>query len=199
MPMDVSSMLIGNAVLWYSNSLASALPADNLAVGANWPTGWIRAGLTGAPLKMGYEYDVADADVEESLAPVDRAKTKENTMLETTLREIDPRLLPLIWDGVTVVTPQSSGVAAKSQFNIGGRARLLKRMWGFEGIWVDAAQVERPHRCIVYKATASTGAALEFSKGAWAGVPFKIGALADMNRPYGDRLFTWYRVESDPG
>lgn len=157
-------------------------------------SGWKRVGFTGAPLTLAYEYEVVDADIQESLAPVDRAKTSEGLMAETTIAELNPVVQHLQWGGIIEVTPAGPGQPGKTRLKIGGDNKLKKRRFGIEGRYVDEEGREFPVRFVMHRATAAQGSSLEFSKSAYVGAPVQFRALADMNRPYGERLFYFDKI-----
>lgn len=191
---EVSDLVISPAVIWLSNTLTEALPADTVAAGAVWGGGWYRLGLTTAPCTFAYEYDTVDADVQESLTPVDRAKTAERLNIETTLGQINANIHTLSWGGTVTNTAAGAGQPGKEVLRIGGNARLTRRKVGIEGEYVDEDGATFPIRLLVYIATFALGGTLEFGKAAYMGTTCRISALADMARVKGERLFEYTRI-----
>jgi len=197
--LQVAAIMLSNALL-YNAPLNTALPADTVPWGGSWGGAWARVGFTSAPLKMGYTYTSAEASIEESLAMVNRGKKDEGASFETVMAELNLNLLPLAWGGVTVETPQSTGVAAVETWTIGGSNVLTKSIWGFEGQWVKDDGSIFPVRFFIWRGTPTAGGELNWTKEKYVeGIPLKIGALADMNRTFGQRLMQARRVTSVAG
>lgn len=195
----VANLILSPATV-YCAPLNTALPANTVAYGASWGGSWARVGFTSAPLKMGYSYTAAEAMIEESLAPVNRGKKEEGASLETVLAEMNLNLAPYAWEGTTVETPQSTGVAAAETWDVGGDNRLAKRIWGFEGQWTKDDGTSFPVRFFIWRGTAVSGGELTWTKEKYVeGIPLKIGALADMTRSSGQRLVRAIRVTSVAG
>jgi len=193
MPLEISNIILTNAVAYYA-PYGTPLPPDTLAVNGTWPIAWNRLGFTGAPLNFGYEYTTLEADVQESLAPVNIFKTKETLSLETSLMEFDLGIVTATWEGSANTTAAAAGVPSVQVFNIGGRNALTKRTWAFEGGWVNTAGVELPIRVIIWRAAPSGGSGIEFSKEKFIGFPVKLMALADLSKPMGERFFQIRKV-----
>jgi hypothetical protein len=191
---EVSDLMLSNATIWLSDTLSEALPADTLAAGASWGGTWYRLGLTGAPLTAAYEYDVVEADVQESLTPVDRAKSAERLICETTLSQIDPDVQVISWGGTVTSTAAGAGQPGKKVLNLGGNNRLKRRKLGIEGDYVDEDGATFPQRIFVYIVTFAMGGTLEFNKAGYMGTTIRIAALADMSRTKGDRLLNWTKI-----
>jgi len=51
--MPVADILLTPASIWYA-PVGEALPADNVAYGADWAGNWENLGYTTAPLSMAY-------------------------------------------------------------------------------------------------------------------------------------------------
>lgn len=193
----VAELMIGNAIL-YQAPVGTAPPADSVAAGGAWPAGWVRVGLTSAPLTVAYEYDTAAPDVQETLADIDRAKTSEGATLETRMAQINLTLLPMAWGGTTTVTAPGVGQVGKEEYTVGGDKRLPKAAWGFEGEWIDENDTVRPVRCFIWRGTPTEGGELEFSKADYnEGVALKIGALGDLSKAKGLQLFKWQRITAN--
>ena len=197
--MQGAALILSPATLYYA-PLNTALPAKTLAYGSPWGGSWARVGLTGTPLRFAYTYDVVAAKVQEALADVNRAKTNEAAVLETTLAEINLSLFPLGLEGTFSLTPQSTGVPESENWSVGGSNKLTKRMWGFEGQWNADDGSTFPVRFFVYRATAQAGGELMFDRENFvAGTVLQLGALADMSRAVNDQLVSGYRVTTIAG
>lgn len=181
MPNNVDTIVVSPARVLYS-PVGTSLPADTLAPGGTWPTGWIELGYTAEPLKSSYTFDTIDHFVEQHLAKVGSNKSKEALMLETVMAEFTATNLNLAWDGS--VTPGTNS----DEFDIGDYRFLTKRQWGFEGDHVDGDGNYIAIRAFVWVATAVTGGELVLSKSATTGIPLKVDAFADTTRTVGNRL-----------
>jgi hypothetical protein len=190
----VAELMIGNAIL-YTSPLATAKPADTVIAGGSWPVGWIRVGLTSAPLTVGYEFDTAAPDIQESLADVARAKVSEGATFETMMAQLNLSLLPLAWGGTNTVTAAGALQPPKEEYEVGGDRKLPPSQWGFEGEWVDTDGSVYPVRCFIWSGSATEGGELEFSKSDYTeGIPLKIGALGDLSKAKGKQLFMMQRI-----
>lgn len=197
--LQVANIILSNALL-YAAPLNTALPADTVPFGGSWGGTWARVGFTSAPLKMGYAYTSAEASIEESLAMVNRGKKDEGASFETVMAELNLKLLPYAWGGITSEIAQSTGVAAVEVWDIGGSNVLQKLIWGFEGQWVKDDGSTYPVRFFIWRGTATAGGELNWTKEKYVeGIPLKIGALADMNRAVGQRLMQARRITTAAG
>jgi hypothetical protein len=157
-------------------------------------SGWKRFGFTAEPLTTGYNFEVARADIQEALGTVKVRKTSHEMMLETTIAEINPVMQFLQWGGKLTIVPAATGQPGKTVLDVGGSNILKNRRFGFEARDVDDDGNDLPLRVILWRATATEGSELEFSKSDFTGAPVKFEALEDMSRPYDERFFRWYRI-----
>ena len=188
MPNVVTDIMVSPALVYYAPS-STAVPADTVAAGTAWGGAWVSMGYTKTPLSMKYEFDEVDVNIEQSLAPVDRQKTSEGLTLETTLAELYLDGIALGSGGTVTQTPAGVGQPGKEELPLGGVATLTKRMFGFEGKYIDEDGATFPVRVFVWRATAALNDALEFGKEDSTGVSLIIKALADMTKTDGQRLF----------
>lgn len=195
MALEVSDILIGPAIV-YTAPLGEVLPADTLAVEAPWGGGWSRFGFTSSPLTFAYEYDITEPKIQEALGPIKRAKSSEKLALETMIAELDFEQMRFAWgNGVVTAVPAGVGQPEKSVFKFGGQRFMLTRAIGFEGsLYDEVANEIYPIRILIYKGTGAAGGSLEFSKEDWTGTTLKIGALENIDKPRGERLFEWHKI-----
>lgn len=195
--LDVANIIQSNAVVYYA-PVGTAEVARTLAWGATWPAPWQRIGYTSAPLTVGYGFDKLELEVQEAVGAVRRSKQNEELRLETVMAEIDLSLMPLAWGGTNTNTPAASGASGYQTYDMGGDSYLQERIWAFEGRWVRPSDnAVLPIRAYFWRATAQDGGEQEWSKNAYVGTPINIGALADLNRPVGQRLMRIVRI-TDP-
>jgi hypothetical protein len=188
MAQDITRITLSTAQVWYAAS-GTALPADTVALGASWGGSWTKLGYTESPLTAEYAFEIVEADIQESLAVVKRAKKSESFMLETVIAEFDVAQFKLAMEGTVTDTPAGAGQVAKSTLDLGGSNYLTPRVWGFEGSWVNAAGTSFPIRLFVYLGNSQAGGKLEWNKAKYVGMTLKIKALADMSQTSGSRLF----------
>lgn len=191
--MTVSDIIVSPCRILYSLP-GVTLPADTVAVGGAWPAGWSELGYTKTPLSVEYAFEKLDYDIQESLAPVGRTKTKEGMKIETTMAELVTSYLDLAWDGTYSVTAAGAGQPAKEELLLGDTPEMTVLQWGFEGNFVSAAGNSHPVRLFVWKATAETGGKLEFGKAETTGITLKVEAISDMSKSAGQRLFKWQKI-----
>lgn len=197
----VSELMISDAKV-LRGALGSAIPAKTLALGAAWPAGWEELGLTSAALLIAYEPETADAEVQQALGAVDRAITKEVWRVETRLAQVlnaEVQNAATGGTGTTATIVAAAGVPGSQEFKHGGKRFMTKYMYGFEGQRIhEATGTLLPVRAVLYRATPMPGWELQFDKVKWAeGIAMPIGALEDITRTIGDRMYTYY-VITDP-
>lgn len=193
MPEIVSDIILSPATVYYA-PYGATVPADTVAAGTAWGGSWVKLGWTKTPLSMLYEFDELDMAIEQSLAPVKRAKVSEALTLETTLAEMYLDGVQLGSGGTVSDTAAAAGQPGKEELVVGGDAVLDERAWGFEGAYVDEDGAKFPVRVFVWKATARLNGALEFGKADYVGTPLQVKALADMTKTNGQRLFKISKV-----
>lgn len=184
----VTNIIVTPAVVYYA-PYGTAVPADTVAAGTAWGGSWVKMGYTKTPLAANYETEELDVEIEQSIAPVDRVKTKEALTLETMLAELYLDGVNLGAGGTNTPTAAGAGQPGKEELTVGGTATLTKRAFGFEGTYVDEDGATFPVRVFVWRATARLNGALEFGKADTTGVPLQIKAVADMTKSVGQRLF----------
>ena len=194
--MAISDIMVSPAAT-FSAPVGSSLPADGLAVGAAWPSGWQSVGYTKEALTVDYKYETLKYEIQESLGAVGSRKVKEELTLETTLAEFNLSGVAESWGGIVSVTTSGSAQVGKEEIYGGDITNIPVRMWGFEGTYVDSANVVRPIRMVIYRGQADAGGKLEFGKKDTTGIPLKIVALEDMTKAVGSRMFKIIRVTSD--
>lgn len=191
--MSVSDLIVSPAKVYYA-ATGTTLPDESLAYGGSWPTGWTAVAETSAPLTINYNYDSLDYDIQESIAPVGRKKTKETLTAETVLAGITLTNLALMMGGTVTTTAAGAGQHGYEYLKGGDITTLAQKAWGFEGQTEDG----QPVRIVIYKATAIAGGRLEFGKATQSGIPLQLSALADMSKSAGERLYYVERVTAEP-
>lgn len=193
MPQVVTDIIITKADVW-SAPVGTSIPADTVAAGASW-SGWTRVGFTKEGVKLAYEFDTADAKIQQALAPVLRRKKSEGVKLETVMAEFTADGLKLAWGNGTVTqTAAGAGQPGKEEYVVGGSPVMDEKAWGFEGSYIDEDGATFPIRVFIFKATAEAGGDLEFTKEDQTGVPLKLAALEDMTKSEGQRLFKVQKI-----
>lgn len=197
MPLTVSDLMLSGAKVLYA-PYNTTLPADSLAVGAAWPSGWIDIGFTSQELTVEYTWEELPADEQQAMSPVKYARIDENAYLETVMSEITMANLAIAFGATApTITPAAVGQVGKEVLKVGGLTNIPQFAWGFEGSQADAGGVLRPHRFVMYKGQASKGGQLKYNHKAWAGIPLKINGVADTTKSLGQQLFEYTRVTAD--
>jgi hypothetical protein len=183
-----------NAVIWVAPVGTSLPDPDTIAAGIDWGVAWDRVGFTAEPVTVAYDHDESEFLVEEFLAPIERMKTREGVKAETTLAELTATYLQLGLEGTVVTTPAGVGAVGVEDLVVGNAAVLTKRVFGIEGIYVNASGNSLPLRFFVYRATCHLKGELQFSKheDKYTGIPIQILGLADADED--GRLFAFQRV-----
>lgn len=190
----VSNIFKSGAVCWMA-PVGETLPSgDSIAHGVAWGGNWARIGFTKAPVAVKYESEEYEIEVEEFLAPVDRSKISEKIMVETVLAELTGDYLKLGVGGTVTTVAATSLLTGKEVLAAGNDARLTKYVFGFEGTWINANNVELPVRFFIHRATFKLNGELTFSKrnGEYTGIPLQISGLA--NTADSGRLFKLERI-----
>ena len=191
---DIQTITLSPATLWQA-PLAEPLPDETtVAFGADWGGNWTPFGFTNGALTFAYEFDNAEADIEQSLAMVKRKKTNERSFMEARLAEFCLAVLTNIWEGTVTTTAPGVGQVGFEEWNVGNDNNLTERAYGAEGSWVDSSGNRFPIRVFFYKATSAQGAQLQFSKNEFIGIPFRIDALGDLSQSFGNQLVKIQRV-----
>lgn len=173
----------------YTAPVGTTLPADTVAVGGAWPSGWVSAGFLKDAVKTTYSWEEYEAKPLQALGAVEVRKTDESFMLETVLEEFTLDGANYAMDGAVTQTPAGSGQPGKETLTMGGKPTTTKRMWGIEGSYVDEDGATFPIRLFIWRGVASPGVELSWDKGDSLGIPIKIKALQDMTKAEGQRLF----------
>jgi hypothetical protein len=190
-----TDILIGPLKI-FTAPLGTTLPVDTLAEDAAWPAGWVQLAYTKESLKMSYEMEALEVEVEEAYSAVHRRKTKETLKFETVLAEFTTQNLAYAFDGThTADTAPGASTEGLESFVAGGKRFFTERLWGFEGkLFSRDGATAVPVRLFVWRAVAETGGELEFGKAQYSGIPLKMVALADTSKALGQQLFRIARV-----
>jgi hypothetical protein len=160
--------------------------------------------LTSAPLIMSYEATIAEAsEIQQALGVVDRAKASEAWKMETRLAQVknaEAQNLASGGGGTIATVAAGVGVPGSQEFKTGGNRFMTKYMYGFEGEHLeDSTGIVLPVRGVFYLATVMPGWSMQFDKTKYAeGFPLPIGALEDVTRTRGDRVYCYYFVHQSP-
>ncbi len=188
--MGVSDILVSPARILYS-PLATALPDEtSVAAGDSWGASWTDLGYTLTPVAMNYGMDTFELEVEQITNPIKVTRTKETLSIETTLAELTAAHLKLAFGSSSTVTTTAAGASQHGfdELKAGGEVVIPEYQWGFEGFTLDTLNNKLVKRIFVWRAVATLGGKLEFSKKAAAGIPLKIMALADTTKTGGQQL-----------
>jgi hypothetical protein len=175
----VANILKSNAVTWIAPEGEAFPDETTVAAGAAWGGNWERIGFTKEPLKLAYEDEEADWNVEENIMAVGRVKISEEAALETVLAELTGEYLQYALDGTLTVTAAGASQKGYEQLLAGGVTLKAVYTIGFEGIRYNASAIALPLRMGFYRATLRLNGELEFSKRSdeTTGVPLQARAL----------------------
>jgi hypothetical protein len=188
--MGVSDILVSPARILYS-PLGTALPDETtVAAGDSWGASWTDLGYTLTPVALNYSMDTFELEVEQITNPIKTTRTKETVEIETTLAELTAANLKLAFGTSTAITTTAAG-ASQHGFDLlkaGGEVVIPEYQWGFEGFTLDSSNRKLVKRIFLYRAVATLGGKVEFSKKAATGIPIKVMALADTAKAQGAQL-----------
>lgn len=195
--MPAADILIGS-VRVFKSPVGTAVPDENdIGYGDAWPAGWTELGYTAAPLTANLEREFINKMVEQALSKVGKYISGETLTLETTLAEFTMDNLALAWGGTVIDTAAGAGQVGMEELKGGGSICLSTLQWGFEGLYQDAAcENQWPVRffCI---GEAEMGGQLEFGKTVQTGIPLRVEASEDLDKPAGQRLYHWQKVTAN--
>ncbi len=195
--MPVCDLIATKARILYA-PLGATLPADTVAAGGVFPAGWVEVGYTSEPTKLAYKSEELDFKVEQSLGTVRSQRVDEEASIETVLAEITAQNLALAWDGDMTSVAPGVGQPGKEELTLGGNTQLTERMWCIEGSYIDEDLALFPVRVFVWKATATTGGELQFSRKDAMGIGLKLKVLEDLSKPIKQQLMKIQKI-LEPG
>lgn len=113
---DRRNVLRGMAALWVANYNATtpvALPADTVALGADWSVSlpaWKAVGATESGVTMRFTRETTDISIEEQVNPVDVATNTLDPRIECTLAEDTLETMMLAYGGgsIAITAPGAS-------------------------------------------------------------------------------------------
>ncbi len=198
----VVANIVKSGAWLYEAPVGEANPDETTVVwGAAWGGNWTRVGYTKEALKLAYDSEEFDIEVEEELAPVVRRRVKEGATLETVLAELTAEYLQLAAGNQDTVSETAAGAAQKAyeETGLGGEPILTEKKFGFEGRFITAGGDDEPVRVFVHKGTVKLNGPLEFSKKTtdYTGVSVQIAALTDTTQSTGQKLMLFQRVTSE--
>jgi hypothetical protein len=178
----VTNILKSGAVSWIAPEGTAFPDETTVAAGASWGASWARVGFTKEPLKLAYEDEEHDIEVEEFLAAVGRKKIGESSMMETVLSELAGDYLKYAMDGALTITAAGAAQKGFEELLVGNDSEKPVYTVGFEGIRYNATGVALPIRIGFYRCTLRLNGELEFSKRSddHTGVPMQMKALANV-------------------
>lgn len=193
--MAIADILHGPVAIKYA-PVGTALPADSVAFGGVWPTGWLDFGYTQAPLTLNYTFDELDIEVEQELAPLDRIRIKETVELSSVLAELTAKNVGVMMNGIVTLTDAGAKQVGKEEVEVGGDRNLNKYAFAFEGLYIDSTGNKFPRRFFLYRGTCRVDGEIASGKEANANLPFTIKGLVDTSKSSGKNLFKWQTVKA---
>lgn len=193
----VTNILKSGAICWYAPA-GTAFPNENsVGAGVAWGGNWKKLGFTKEPVKLAYEDEEHEIEVEEFLAAVGRVKIGEKGTLETVLSELTADYLQLGVDGTVTTTAAGPSQVAKEELVVGNVSKKTQYVLGFEGIRYDATGNVLPIRVGFYICTLHLNGELKFSRrdDDHTGVPLQAQALGD---PANSGRVIWFQRTTAP-
>ena len=183
----VANILYGPGVVWFRTVDSTFNPSslDAVPLGSNLPSPWNRFGFTEGPTSFQYEREEKDIMSNESLAPVIRFPTMEKATIGFTVIEVTPGLFNIA-AGLDFATTTGSGW---EQWVTGDVKTLVERMYCIESTYRNAAGVAYPVRLYIWRGTAKITNSLEWEREGQPKLQVEVGALGDLQRIAGQRLF----------
>lgn len=177
----VSNILKSGAIAYIAPESTAFPDETTIAAGVSWGASWARLGFTKEPLKLAYEAEHHDIEVEEFLGAVGRKKIGEKAMIETVLSELIADYLKYATDGTVTTTAAGAAQKAFSELLIGNDSEKTVYTLGFEGVRYNATGVALPQRFGFYRCTLTLNGELQFSRrdDDHTGVPLQAQALAN--------------------
>jgi hypothetical protein len=184
---SVANILKSGAVAWLAPTGEAFPDETSIAAGAAWSGNWARLGYTKEPLKLMYEDEQHDIEVEEVLMAVGRKKIGETASIETVLSELIADYLQMALDGAVTTTAAGSGQKGYEQLLAGDDSEKTIYTIGFEGIRYNDSGIALPLRIGFYRCTLRLNGELKFSRrdDDHTGIPLQAQALGrtDAGRP----------------
>lgn len=189
---NVANIFKGNAVIYFAPAGTAKPDGATIATGTI-PAPWERVGYTKEPLAVSKEYETTEIEVEEELNAVDEFIIKTTETWETTLAELTPEYLALVFNGTQVDVPAGVGTIGYSEVtdNCGGECqRLTDYAVIFEGQRCDNDHYIRRY---LPAANLTLNGELTFSKkdDDYTGIPLQVKLT-------GDECPCWQIQTADP-
>lgn len=181
---DVANILIGTGKLFLAPE-GEPLPditGDTITFAGNW----LEMGFTEEGVEIEYTPEFFDAVVDQELTAVKKVLTAEAVVLRTRLAEADlDRLSKAIAGAAFSTIAQAAGQSAQDVVKIGGGTAAVKAL-AFEG-----KSPEGGFRIIfVHRAVSAEAVVQAYKKGEKTIFAVAFAALADTNKPAGEKLLT---------
>lgn len=113
-----ANVLTGQMNMFYypvtTNSVAAALPADTLAVGADWGDPWLTIGATESGTTLSIKRSTDSINIEEQITNVDMPTKSMSFELDVELSEDTFTAMQLAFGGSTVTSVAASGTGIGS-------------------------------------------------------------------------------------
>lgn len=190
--MAVSDIIISPAKLYWAN-VGTALPDEtSVAYDGTWSS-WNYLGTTLEPVKLTYNRETFELEVQQALSPLKHKVTKEVASIETILAEVSASALAIVMGGTSGATAAGSGQKGYFTVEAGGDGELIEYAWGFEGYSV-INNVKQPTRWFFYRGVATPTGEVSFAKAEPAGLGIRIDAHPDTTLAIGKQLWVMHRV-----
>jgi hypothetical protein len=178
MAYDSSLTLATNNLRMTTKAYATGndLPADTVAFGASWGTGWVDLGGTEGGIGFAFNAQRADLKIDQSPTAIKRPFTDERLEIRTVMAEITPaNLLFATGQGAVTVTNPVSGTRGRSELVISGNPVDQYRSFGAEALMDD----NEPFRILFPYAVATGSPNLQLRAAQLAGIELVASGFPD--------------------
>ena len=197
MAITVTDIIVTPARIFYA-PVGEALPDETtIEYGDAWGGNWVDLGATSEPITWISDRTEFEAMIQQSTMVVKRRKVDEKFAFETVLAELTPTNLSILLGGTVATTAAGASQRGFQQLPVGGNFDITERIWGIEGLYEDASDLEFPIRIFMPKATANLNGNLQFGKANVAGIPLRVDAIADLSAAVGAQGPIFQRVTAE--
>jgi hypothetical protein len=177
--MAKQDIIISPAKVWYA-PVGEALPDETtVAYDATWGGNWASLGKTLTPVAIQFEVEKFALTTEQDMLPTREIKTMLNAGFSTTLAEFTGANLALVLDGTKTTTAAAALQKGFDSIAISPtKTDIAQYAFGVEGFRVTSLNVKQPVRFFFPSATIAANGEITFAKGAGAGLPVIVTAMA---------------------
>lgn len=186
-----TKIMMAGARIWRA-PVGTTDPLDTMAFGAAWPSPWVAAGYTNAPLSLSAKYDKKKVMVQQKRSSLITIVTNNEVTFGSTLVDWSKANFNFLLGGSTSVVAAGADQPGMDVFTFDTKLPPGTYKWGIEGQYVLADTGDNtegtwwPVRILIPSGTAADGVETEIDKENESGIPFTI----DVNEPANNIPFT---------